>query len=310
MGVAATKNSIEPEGSIAETVHQFDDRSSALRDRGLANAMSVDVEDYFQVSAFDAHISRSDWPSIPARLPQNVERILQIFDDHSVRATFFTLGWVCEHLPQVVRTIVAAGHELASHGHDHVRVGTLGQKAFERDIGDTRKRLEDVGGVAVVGYRAPSFSIGHDTMWAYDALAAAGYRYSSSVFPISHDHYGVPNAPRFPYLVNPSGILEIPMSSINQFGRNWPCSGGGWFRLMPFAYSKWAIARINTRDRMPAMFYFHPWEIDAEQPRIENLPARTKFRHYVNLHRFESRLARLTQCFAWDRIDNIYLREL
>ena len=286
---------------------RFVDESERFRNRNLPNAMSVDVEDYFQVSAFENHVSRQDWADMPHRLPRNIAKILEIFEQYEVTATFFTLGWVCEKHPSLVREIVDAGHELASHGHDHARIWSLGARKFRNDVEGTRKRLEDATGAPVAGYRAPSFSIDKRSLWAYEALREAGYRYSSSVFPIRHDHYGIPDAPRFPFRIEPAGMLEIPMSSISLMGRNWPCSGGGYFRLMPFAYSRWATRRINRTDGMPTMFYFHPWEIDPDQPRIEGLPLKSRFRHYLNLHRFESRLKALLDEFDWARVDRIFL---
>jgi len=288
-------------------IDTFVDRSHAYRGRNLPNAMSVDVEDYFQVSAFENHISRGDWDRIPARLPHNIARILEMFEEQQVKATFFTLGWVCEKHPAMIREIVAAGHELASHGHDHARVWNLGRARFLDDVRATRERLEDLSGQKVSGYRAPSFSIGQQSLWAYAALQEAGYVYSSSVFPIRHDHYGLPGAPRFPFLAGAGGLLEIPMSSVKVMGRNWPCSGGGYFRLFPLAYSKWAMHRINRQESMPAIFYFHPWEIDPEQPRVAGLPARTRFRHYVNLGAFEARLRTVLKEFRWGRMDEIFL---
>lgn len=284
----------------------FVDVSDRYRGKNLPNAMSVDVEDYFQVSAFENHVSRDSWESMPQRLPHNIARILELFERKGVKGTFFTLGWVCEHFPGLVREIVDGGHELASHGHDHARVWNLGRDRFLEDVSATRKRLEDISGAAVKGYRAPSFSIGKQSMWAYEALREAGYTYSSSVFPIQHDHYGLPDAPRFPFRIVPSDILEIPMSSIAMWGRNWPCSGGGYFRLLPFSYSKWATRRINKQDEMPSMFYFHPWEIDPDQPRVPGIPAKSRFRHYVNLGRFESRLEKLLDEFRWDRVDEVF----
>jgi polysaccharide deacetylase family protein (PEP-CTERM system associated) len=277
------------------------------RAKQLPNAMTVDVEDYFQVSAFENTISREDWSKIPSRIPANVDRILQIFGRENVKATFFTLGWVCDKFPKVVRDIAAAGHEIASHGYEHSRVGTFEPEQFFQDVESTRKSLEDVSGTAVVGYRAPSFSIGRDTLWAHDVLAEAGYQYSSSVFPVKHDHYGLPNAPRFPFKNAAETILEIPLSSLPVAGRNLPCAGGGYFRLLPLAYSKWAMRRINQREQMPAVFYFHPWEIDPGQPRIDGISLKTKFRHYVNLHRFEHRLTEMLRSFHWDRMDRIFL---
>ena len=277
------------------------------RGRNLANAMSVDVEDYFQVSAFEHKVSRDDWPTIASRIPANVSRILALFEAENVKATFFTLGWVCEHHPEVVRQIADAGHEIASHGHEHSRVGTFDRRQFHCDVEDTRKRLEDVSGTAVIGYRAPSFSIGAETLWAHDVLSEAGYAYSSSVFPVKHDHYGLPDAPRFPFRSASSGMLEIPMSSLPLMGRNWPCSGGGYFRLFPLRFSQWAVKRINVQEQMPAIFYFHPWEMDPGQPRMTGISAKTRFRHYVNLDKFESRLTRMLRTFSWDRMDRVFL---
>lgn len=305
-------------GMVAHTAHADNDTdgeprhwtadfAESLRGRDLPNAMTVDVEDYFQVSAFENHVSRDDWADIPCRIPRNVDVILQMFDQSDVRATFFALGWVARNCPSVLRDIVDAGHELASHGHDHVRVGALGRERFRRDIEDTRKRLEDVSGQPVRGYRAPSFSIGPETLWAHDVIEEAGYAYSSSVFPIRHDHYGLPDAPRFPFRPGDGSLLEIPMTSFRLMGRNWPCAGGGYFRLLPLAYSRWATRRVNEKDGMPTIFYFHPWELDPEQPRIQGLPAKTRFRHYVNLDRFQSRLDEMLRHFRWGRMDQIFL---
>ncbi len=283
------------------------DESSTYYGAHLPNAMTVDVEDYFQVSAFENTISRDEWARMPVRLLENIERILEILDDEGVKATFFTLGWVCERFPKLVRDIAAAGHEIASHGHEHSRVTTFNPEQFLDDVEGTRKRLEDISGTAVVGYRAPSFSIGKETLWAYDVLREAGYRYSSSVYPIQHDHYGLPNAPRFPFRSSPDGLLEIPMSTLPLLRRNWPCSGGGYFRLLPLRYSIWAVKRINEQEQMPAVFYFHPWEMDPDQPRIDGISMQAKFRHYLNLEKFEYRLTQMLRTFRWDRMDRIYL---
>ena len=286
---------------------KFENLEQKYRGKQLPNAMTVDVEDYFQVSAFDNTISRDDWGNMPARLPRNIDKILELFDETGTKGTFFTLGWVCEKFPQVVRDIAAAGHEIASHGFEHSRVGTFSQDDFRADVEGTRKRLEDVSGVPVIGYRAPSFSIGQETLWAHDVLAEAGYTYSSSVFPIQHDHYGLPEAPRFPFRSSDTGVLEIPMSSLSLMGRNWPCAGGGYFRLLPLTYSKWAVRRINVKEQMPAVFYFHPWELDPDQPKVKGVSGKARFRHYVNLGKFESRLSQMLQDFEWDRMDRIFL---
>jgi len=272
-----------------------------------ANALTVDVEDYFQVSAFKPHVSRDQWASRECRIERNVNRILEMFARHGARATFFTLGWVAERYPALVHRIVAEGHELASHGYEHDRASDLTEAAFFGDVDRAKRILEDIGGVAVHGYRAPSFSIGHGNPWAFDVLARTGHSYSSSIFPIRHDHYGMPDAPRFAH-VRPGGVVELPATTIRLGGVNLPASGGGYFRLLPYAVSRWMIRRVNTVDRQPAIFYFHPWEIDPAQPRIEGVGLKTRFRHYVNLHRVEARLDRLLGDFRWDRVDQALLR--
>ncbi len=274
----------------------------------LVNAMSVDVEDYFQVSAFDDHVSRADWERIPPRVDRNIDRTLDLFARHGVRATFFTLGWVARRFPERVRRIAAAGHEIASHGHGHDRVRDLAPEAFRRDLRSARAALEDAAGVAVTGYRAPSYSIGRDNPWAHAILEQEGYRYSSSVYPIRHDHYGMPEAPRQPYRPEAAPrLLEIPVTTVEAFGRRLPCGGGGYFRLYPYAFSRWALRRVNRVDGHRGVFYFHPWELDPEQPRVDGLPARTRFRHYLNLARTEARLDRLLADFHWDRVDRVFL---
>ena len=287
----------------------FIDCSDRYRGKDLPNAMSVDVEDYFQVSAFDDVISRDDWDSIKPRVADNMDRILDLFAEQGVKSTFFTLGWVCRRMPDIVRKIANAGHEVASHGEDHRRVWTKSPEQALEDFSSTRKLLEDTAGVAVTGYRAPSFSIGARNVWAHDLLGEAGYQYSSSIFPVSHDHYGFPNAPRFPFKFHQDGLLEVPLTSLHKFGRNWPCAGGGYFRLFPYGYSAGAMRSVNKNEQMPTIFYFHPWEIDPDQPRVPNIPLKTRFRHYVNLSRFENRLRRLTSDFRWGRMDDIFLRQ-
>jgi polysaccharide deacetylase family protein (PEP-CTERM system associated) len=271
------------------------------------NALTIDVEDYFQVSAFAPYIDRADWDSRECRVERNIARILSLLDRHGVQATFFTLGWIAERYPGVVRDILAGGHELASHGYGHQRASDLTPAQFHADIDRAKRLLEDQSGVEVKGYRAPSFSIdARNRDWAFDALARAGYRYSSSVYPVRHDHYGMPDAPRFRHAAH-SDVLEVPPTTVRAFNRNWPASGGGYFRLMPYALSRRLIERVNRHDGESAVFYFHPWEIDTGQPRIPGINARTKFRHYVNIHRMEARLARLLQDFRWGRMDRIFL---
>ncbi len=274
----------------------------------IKNAMTCDVEDYFQVSAFAPYIDRDSWPTRECRVEANMERILAIYERHGVKATFFTLGWIAERYPQMVKKIVAAGHELASHGYGHLRASDQTRAQFDNDIRSSKALLEDIGGQPVIGYRAPSFSIGHANLWALEALQEAGYRYSSSIYPIAHDHYGMPDAPRFAFYPHgPDGLLEVPVTTVNMLGRNLPAGGGGYFRLLPYALSRWMMQKVNREDRQPALFYFHPWELDPGQPRPEGLDAKSRFRHYVNIERMESRLEQLARDFAWDRMDRIFL---
>jgi polysaccharide deacetylase family protein (PEP-CTERM system associated) len=276
----------------------------------IRNAMTCDVEDYFQVSAFAPYIDRASWPNRECRVEANMDRILALFERHGVRATFFTLGWIAERYPQLVRRIVAGGHELASHGYGHLRASDQSRAEFANDIRSAKALLEDIGGQAVLGYRAPSFSIGRANLWALDELLEAGYRYSSSIYPIAHDHYGMPEAPRFAFYPNgPDGLLEVPITTVQLMGRNLPAGGGGYFRLLPYALSRWMMAKVNRDDRQSALFYFHPWEIDTQQPRPDGLGAKARFRHYINIDRMENRIEALARDFAWDRMDRIFLNQ-
>ncbi|HRZ01854.1 MAG TPA: DUF3473 domain-containing protein [Burkholderiaceae bacterium] len=283
--------------------------SPVPRDHEVVNALSIDVEDWFQVSAFAPHIDRADWDRLPCRVERNVDRLLELLAGSEARATFFTLGWIAERYPQLVRRIHAAGHEVASHGYGHLRASEQTREQFRNDIRSARALLEDQAGAPVRGYRAPSFSIGRDNLWAFDELAEAGYRYSSSVYPVAHDHYGMPEAPRFPWQVR-EGLTEIPVTTARMAGRNWPAGGGGYFRLAPYAVSRWAIARVNREDRRPAIFYMHPWEIDPGQPRMNGVGFKTRFRHYLNLERTERRLGRLLDDFRWGRVDQVFAGDL
>ncbi|MFP4079874.1 MAG: XrtA system polysaccharide deacetylase [Ectothiorhodospira sp.] len=271
--------------------------------------MTVDVEDYFQVSAFESHISRGAWDELPHRVEGNVDRILQLFADHGVQATFFYLGWIARRYPGLLRRTRDAGHEIASHGWSHIRATEQTQEAFRQDVTRTRALLEDTVGTPVQGYRAASYSIGRDNLWALDLLQEAGYRYSSSIYPVHHDLYGMPEAPRFAFRPVDGDLVEIPVTTVELMGRNFPCGGGGYFRLYPYALSRWALRRVNRRDGQPAVFYFHPWEIDPDQPRQEGLGFRTRVRHYLNLERTEARLGRLLRDFQWGRMDRIFLPE-
>lgn len=271
----------------------------------VVNALTIDVEDYFHVSAFSPYVKRSDWDEMPSRVEHNVDRILEILAELGARATFFTLGWVAERHPWMVRRIVATGHELASHGYAHHRASEQTPEAFLADIRLAKTVLEDVARTEVKGYRAPSFSIDERNPWAFDCIAEAGYRYSSSVYPVRHDHYGMPNAPRFAYEAR-QGLLEVPVTTLRLLGSNLPAGGGGYFRLMPYALSRWIIQQVNLRDQQSAIFYFHPWEIDPEQPRFRGVSAKARFRHYLNLEHMEHKLRRLLVDFRWDRIDRAF----
>ncbi len=274
----------------------------------IRNAMTIDVEDYFQVSAFASHIPRDSWPGLPCRVEANIDRILALLDAAGINATFFTLGWIAERYPAMVRRIVEQGHELASHGYAHQRASDQGTAEFSDDVGRSKALLEDIGGQPVLGYRAPSFSIGGGNLWALDVLKQAGYRYSSSIYPVRHDHYGMPDAPRFAFYPNgEDGLLELPITTVRLMQRNLPAGGGGYFRFFPYAMSRWLMQRVNDSDQQSAIFYFHPWEVDPDQPRQENISLKTRFRHYVNLGRMETRLKALTRDFQWGRMDHIFL---
>jgi polysaccharide deacetylase family protein (PEP-CTERM system associated) len=272
----------------------------------LTNAMTVDVEDYFQVSAFEGQVSRQDWDATPLRVEASIDRILSLFDEHKVKATFFTLGWVAERCPGMVRTIVDQGHELASHGWEHIRVVKQSPEEFHADALRTKQFLEDLGGCAVNGYRAASYSIGASNLWALDVLADCGYQYSSSIAPIKHDLYGMPDAPRFRFAAANGRITEVPITTLPILGRNINCGGGGWFRLFPYRFSSWALQQVNQKEQQSGLFYFHPWEIDPTQPRVAGASLKTRFRHYLNLGHMEHRLDRLLGDFRWDRMDQVF----
>lgn len=271
----------------------------------IQNALSVDVEDYFQVSALSPHIPRTEWERMPCRVERNVDRILELMDQAGARATFFTLGWIAERYPALVRRIAAAGHEVASHGYAHQRASEQTRGEFYEDVCKAKVILEDIAGMEVRGYRAPSFSIGEKNFWAFDCLLQAGYRYSSSIYPIRHDHYGMPEASRFPFEPVP-GLVEIPLTTARILGTNLPAAGGGYFRFLPYSISRGLIRHVNEADRQPALFYFHPWELDPGQPRVAGTTFKTRFRHYVNLHRMEARLRRLLADFRWNRVDETF----
>ena len=280
-----------------------------MNDPGPINGLSVDVEDWFQVGAFETVIDRADWPAIRTRVERNCDAILALFDAAGVKGTFFTLGWVAVRHPRLLRRIAEAGHEVASHGWDHERVFRMDAVTFGRDLDMSRKAIEDAAGVKVTGYRAPSFSIDARTPWAFDVLAEQGYGYSSSVAPVAHDHYGWREAPRFAFRPLPdSPLVEIPVTTAMFAGRRLAAGGGGFFRVLPYRFSRWAIRQVNAEGR-PAVFYFHPWEIDPEQPRVANAPLRSRLRHYTNLGMMAEKLRRVIGEFGWGRMDELAARE-
>ena len=274
---------------------------------GIAKqAMTVDVEDYFHVSAFEKNIKSDDWDSLPLRVERNTYRLLELFEQHQAKATFFTLGWVAKRCPQLIRTIVEQGHELASHGYNHQRAVNMTPTQFKQDVLTSKQLLEDTGGVGIIGYRAPSFSFNEQNQWAYQVLKELGFVYSSSTYPIEHDLYGVPNWPRFKHLRD-EDILEIPIPTLHKNGSNIGIGGGGYFRLYPYAFSKRRIDKYLAQENSPYSFYFHPWEIDPEQPRIDGASFRSKVRHYINLSRMEAKIIRLLQDYQWSTMQAVYL---
>jgi polysaccharide deacetylase family protein (PEP-CTERM system associated) len=275
----------------------------------LKNAMTVDVEDYFQVSAFEPYISKNQWDSLPHRVEANTDKILELFQVHGIKATFFTLGWVAERYPSLIQRIITDGHELACHGYEHIRVTEQTPEEFRNDVSRTKKILEDLSGKEIKGYRAASYSIVKKNLWALDVLQEEGFKYSSSIYPVKHDLYGIPDAPRFIYEpIENQTFKEIPISTIRFGDKNFPCGGGGFFRLYPYVVSKWAFNRVNTTEKQPGIFYFHPWEIDPGQPRQSGLNWKTKIRHYLNLQKMEHRLNRLLTDFNWDTMENVFLK--
>ncbi len=269
------------------------------------NAMTVDVEDYFQVSAFEGVVDKKDWDNISLRVGDNTNRLLDLFAANNVKSTFFTLGWVAQRCPDVIKRIVNEGHELASHGLAHQRATTMSEKELYDDIKQSKNILEDIGGVALKGYRAPSFSINDSNTWVYDILKDLGFVYSSSTYPINHDLYGVPEWPRFKY-ERENGIIEIPIPTVRKNNTNVGIGGGGYFRLYPYWLSKRRITEFMKAESAPYSFYFHPWEIDAQQPRFESAPWKSKARHYINLSRMEGKVDKLLKDFNWVSMCDAY----
>ena len=267
----------------------------------MKNALTFDVEEYFHAEAFAGVLRPEEWPGLESRVVATTERILDILDREHVRATFFVLGWVAERYPSLVREIASLGHEIGCHGFGHRMIQHLTRSEFERDVRRAKSALEDASGHAVIGYRAPTFSVMRETLWSLSVLYEAGFRYDSSIFPIVHDRYGIPDAPRFPHrlkTLNGGDLIEFPMSTVLMLGRRVPVGGGGYFRIMPYSLTRRALRRINARDRQPAMVYLHPWELDPDQPRLPVGPL-TRFRHLVNVGKTEARLVRLLGDFAF-----------
>ena len=272
----------------------------------FVNAMSVDVEDYFQVSAFEDVINRNKWDSLPLRVEKNTYSILELFEKNNIKATFFTLGWVAERCPNLVRDIVSQGHEMANHGYSHMRATEMTPIEFREDISKAKKILEDISGSVVQGYRAPSYSINTSNPWAHDEILETGHLYSSSIVPIHHDLYGIPDAPRFIHHCE-NGLIEIPITTTRLINRNLPCGGGGYFRILPYWLFRLGLRRVNQKDQKSAIFYFHPWEIDPEQPPQKNINLKTRVRHYINLDKNYNKIAALLGDFKWDRVDRVFL---
>jgi polysaccharide deacetylase family protein (PEP-CTERM system associated) len=276
----------------------------------IVNGLSVDVEDWFQVGAFEDVIERDQWAGLADRVDRNVREILDLFDEVEAKATFFTLGWVAQRHGALLREVAARGHEIASHGWDHRRVFMMDRASFAEDIRMAREAIEDASGSQVSGYRAPSFSIDQRTPWAFMELVEQGYTYSSSVAPVTHDHYGWPEAPRFAFKPLPwAPLVEIPVTTALFAGKRLAAGGGGFFRVLPYAFSRWAIRQVNRREQRPAVFYFHPWEIDPGQPRVAGAPLKSRLRHYTKLDQMAPKLRQLIRDFAWGRMDLLAYRE-
>jgi polysaccharide deacetylase family protein (PEP-CTERM system associated) len=269
------------------------------------NALTVDLEDYFHAAALRSAFPRASWNDCDSRVERNTARLLDMFAAAGVTATFFTLGCVARQSPDLIRRIASEGHEIASHGFAHYRVSEQSPREFAEDVRATKRILEDISGQEVIGYRAANFSVDRNTWWAFDVLAQEGYVYSSSVNPVRHDHYGVPGAPRFPFLAGESGILEIPVTTVVWLGCRVPAGGGGYFRLLPYPLYRRALQRVNRVENLPGNFYFHPWEIDPGQPRGA-VSGTSRFRHYVNLTTMEEKVRRLLAEFRWSRMDVVY----
>jgi polysaccharide deacetylase family protein (PEP-CTERM system associated) len=272
----------------------------------IVNAMTVDVEDYFHASAFDRGVSRAAWDQLESRVVPNTRRLLEMFSAHDVRATFFVLGWVADKFPALIKDISAAGHELASHGYHHQLVYLLTPSQFRDDVRRSKGTIEQIAGAPVRGYRAPSFSIVKQSLWALDVLIEEGFAYDASIFPIRHDRYGIADAPRHAHMIKRASgsILELPSSTVKVGQTNYPIAGGGYFRLFPYAMTKWGISQVNTADLQPVMLYIHPWEVDREQPRLPG-PMTTQLRHHIGMATTIDKLNRVMEDFSFGPVRDV-----
>ncbi len=290
------------------TMAAIPEAAAATATATVVNAMTVDVEDYFHVSAFAAALDRKNWPTFESRVERNTHRLLDLFDEHRTRMTFFVLGWVAERYPELIRELHRRGHEVACHGLTHELVYRQTPAVFREETHRSKSLLEDLTGTQVRGYRAASYSITNASLWALDILEELGFVYDSSIFPINHDLYGIPGAPRQPHKVGSGRLLEVPLTTVSVAGQRLPCAGGGYFRLLPYNWFRWSLRRVNN-EGMAAVFYLHPWEIDPGQPRIK-ASLKSRFRHYTNLERTEGRLRTLLREFRWDRMDRVFLPQV
>ena len=276
----------------------------------MTNALTFDIEEYFHAEAFARALRPDDWPGLASRVVDTTERLLDILDYADARATFFVLGWVAERYPALVQDIAARGHEIACHGYGHQMIQRQSRLEFAKDVQRAKTAVEDAAGAAVVGFRAPTFSVMRETLWSLEVLWEAGFLYDSSIFPIVHDRYGIPDAPRFPYRVpvmNGHGIAEFPLSTISILGRRLPIAGGGYFRLLPYTVTRRAIDHLNRREHQPAIVYLHPWELDVHQPKVR-VGWITRFRHSVNTASTEGKLLRLLRDFRFAPVRDILER--
>jgi len=273
----------------------------------MVNALSVDVEEYFQVEAFAQTINPHDWDKFPPRVERNVGIILDLLEKRSIKATFFCVGWVARKYPGVIKEIARRGHEIGSHGMTHRPLFRLTPEEFRQEVRESKRLLEDLSGQRILGFRAPTYSVTKKTLWGLEILAEEGYMYDSSIFPVKHDFYGFPEAPRFPFRVKELGLIEFPISTYKVGGLNLPVAGGGYFRLFPYGLTRFFLKRINRVERKPFVFYCHPWEFDPEQPRLPG-PFKSKFRHYLNLDRTKGRFRNLLHDFRFDTLENVLER--